>query len=212
MLVPRTAAGVAAKAPLPASPTPSRLPSSSETAPWLPQKSRCDPNASLDPERRTTRTSADARGAAGFVDAANVPAARMDGVVPAVLVDAGAEAGGRRMRAISINKEAPYNHGASVGFTSYARNRPAKRHFRQAVPSKRPWGFRFQKPTHQPRYPCKMASVVYRCPTTGKSVQAWFDEDDTPADNILTYVSLRGPACARLHLVNRTGRTLRLPV
>jgi predicted RNA-binding Zn-ribbon protein involved in translation (DUF1610 family) len=53
-----------------------------------------------------------------------------------------------------------------------------------------------------------MGSVVYRCPTTGQNVQAWF-ADDTPADNELTYVSLRCPACARVHLVNRpTGRML----
>src|SRR6478735_9922659 len=58
------------------------------------------------------------------------------------------------------------------------------------------------------RYLCKMARGVYQCSTTGKNVQAWFDEDDTPADNSLTPVSLRYPACARLHLVNRTGRTL----
>jgi hypothetical protein len=62
----------------------------------------------------------------------------------------------------------------------------------------------------KPRYVCNMASVVYRCPTSGKNVQAWFD-DDMPADNSLTYVSLRCPACARLHLVNRTGGTLQPP-
>ena len=52
-----------------------------------------------------------------------------------------------------------------------------------------------------------MASVVYQCPTTGQNVQAWFD-DDTPADDSLTYVSLRCPACGRIHLVNRTGKML----
>ena len=49
------------------------------------------------------------------------------------------------------------------------------------------------------------ASVLYRCPTTGKNVQAWFD-DDVPADDDLTYVSLQCPACARIHLVNRMGK------
>jgi hypothetical protein len=44
-------------------------------------------------------------------------------------------------------------------------------------------------------------------PTTGQNVQASFA--DAPADDELTYVSLRCPACGRLHLVNRpTGRTL----
>jgi hypothetical protein len=44
-------------------------------------------------------------------------------------------------------------------------------------------------------------------PTTGKNVQAWFD-DDTPADDSLPYVSLRCPACAQMHLVNRVGGTV----
>ena len=52
-----------------------------------------------------------------------------------------------------------------------------------------------------------MASVLYQCPTTGMNVQAWF-EDNTPADDSLTYVSLRCPACARIYLVNRDGKTL----
>jgi hypothetical protein len=51
-----------------------------------------------------------------------------------------------------------------------------------------------------------MASIFYRCPTTGQNVQAWFD-DAVPADDSLTYVSLQCPACARIHLVNRLGRT-----
>jgi predicted RNA-binding Zn-ribbon protein involved in translation (DUF1610 family) len=51
-----------------------------------------------------------------------------------------------------------------------------------------------------------MGAVIYRCPKTGMKVQAWFA--DAPADDSHTYVSLRCPACARLHLVNRSGRTL----
>jgi hypothetical protein len=39
-------------------------------------------------------------------------------------------------------------------------------------------------------------------------VQAWFA--DAPADDH-TYVSLRCPACARAHLVNRAGRALVQP-
>ena len=39
------------------------------------------------------------------------------------------------------------------------------------------------------RVPVAVASVVYQCPTTGLTVQAWFD-DDTPVDDSLTYVSL----------------------
>jgi hypothetical protein len=47
-----------------------------------------------------------------------------------------------------------------------------------------------------------MADVVYRCPTTGKNVHAWF-ADDAPDDDSLSYVSLRCPSCARVHLVHR---------
>jgi DNA-directed RNA polymerase subunit RPC12/RpoP len=54
-----------------------------------------------------------------------------------------------------------------------------------------------------------MASVLYRCATTGMNVQAWF-ADDVSDDNL--YVSLRCPACARIHLVNRAGRTLLPPM
>ena len=50
-----------------------------------------------------------------------------------------------------------------------------------------------------------MPPVLYRCSTTGKNVQVWY-ADDVPEDTV--YVSLRCPACARVHLVNRRGRTL----
>jgi DNA-directed RNA polymerase subunit RPC12/RpoP len=53
-----------------------------------------------------------------------------------------------------------------------------------------------------------MAPVLYRCATTGQNVQAWF-ADDVHDENV--YVSLRCPACARVHLVNRAGRTLMPP-
>src|SRR6476646_9077356 len=57
--------------------------------------------------------------------------------------------------------------------------------------------------------PSGMASVLFRCATTGMNVQAWF-ADDVSDDNL--YVSLRCPACARIHLVNRAGRTLLPPM
>jgi hypothetical protein len=50
-----------------------------------------------------------------------------------------------------------------------------------------------------------MASVLYRCWPTGKNVQVWYT-DDVPDDTV--YVSLRCPACTRVHLINRQGRTL----
>jgi hypothetical protein len=58
-------------------------------------------------------------------------------------------------------------------------------------------------PTHA--LPLDMADVLYRCTTTGQNVQVWY-ADDVPDDSV--YISLRCPACARVHLVNRAGRTL----
>jgi hypothetical protein len=50
-----------------------------------------------------------------------------------------------------------------------------------------------------------MASVSYRCPTKAVKVQVWFDE---PINDGETYISMRCPACARVHLVNpATGKT-----
>jgi hypothetical protein len=50
-----------------------------------------------------------------------------------------------------------------------------------------------------------MASVIYRCPTKAVKVQVWFDE---PINDRETYISMRCPACARVHLVNPvTGKT-----
>ena len=51
-----------------------------------------------------------------------------------------------------------------------------------------------------------VASVLYRCPTTGKNVQASFNDDSLDGER-LTYVSLRCPACTPVHLVNRAGET-----
>ena len=48
---------------------------------------------------------------------------------------------------------------------------------------------------------CAMSAIVYGCPTTGQNVQPWVD-DEKPADDPTTYVSVKCPACARVHLVN----------
>lgn len=58
------------------------------------------------------------------------------------------------------------------------------------------------------RYPLDMAAVLYRCATTGQTVQVWF-ADDVPDDTV--YISLRCPACARMHLVNRSGSPHAVP-
>ena len=53
-----------------------------------------------------------------------------------------------------------------------------------------------------------MALVLYRCPNTGQSVQAWVA--DEPDDDDLTYVQVKCFACAQTHLVNpKTGRCRR---
>jgi len=55
---------------------------------------------------------------------------------------------------------------------------------------------------------CGMAAFIYRCPTTGLSVQGWVA--DNPSDNndeIFEPVSCA--VCARMHLVNpNTGKVL----
>ena len=56
--------------------------------------------------------------------------------------------------------------------------------------------------------PLVMAAMLYRCATTGQNVQVWF-ADDVSDDSV--FVSLRCPACPRVHLVNRAGRTLMPP-
>jgi hypothetical protein len=54
-----------------------------------------------------------------------------------------------------------------------------------------------------------MASLIYRCPFTGRNVQEWTGEEIPSGD---VYVSVVCPACARTHLVNpATGRVLGVP-
>jgi hypothetical protein len=53
-----------------------------------------------------------------------------------------------------------------------------------------------------------MAPFIYRCPTTGLSVQG-LAADTVPDANTETYESVTCPVCTRVHLVKRsTGRTL----
>ena len=54
-----------------------------------------------------------------------------------------------------------------------------------------------------------MATIIYRCPTTGLNVQGWFADDPAHADADDTYELLICTACTKLHLVNpKTGRVL----
>jgi hypothetical protein len=47
--------------------------------------------------------------------------------------------------------------------------------------------------------------ALYRCPAKAVKVQAWFD---VSANDRETYISIRCPACGRVHLVNPlTGKT-----
>jgi len=53
-----------------------------------------------------------------------------------------------------------------------------------------------------------MATFVYRCPTTGLNVQAWF-ADDPSGDKNEVYETVKCLACAQVHLINRlTGRVV----
>ena len=54
-------------------------------------------------------------------------------------------------------------------------------------------------------YPQRMIAMVYCCPTTGLSIDHWFE----PADQLETYESVICRACNRVHLVNvSNGRVL----
>ena len=54
-----------------------------------------------------------------------------------------------------------------------------------------------------------MATIIYRCPTTGLNVQGWFADDPGRADADDTYEAVLCTACTKLHLINpKTGRVL----
>jgi hypothetical protein len=80
------------RVPPPASPKPSTHPNSFETAPWPLPRLKPGQSASSDHAGRTTRTSADFQG-----HPTDVPPTTVNGVVLAVLVDPGAEAGGAEL-------------------------------------------------------------------------------------------------------------------
>jgi len=53
-----------------------------------------------------------------------------------------------------------------------------------------------------------MATLVYRCPTTGRSVQGWF-ADGVSENAGETYEAVMCTACSRVHLVSpKTGKAL----
>jgi hypothetical protein len=52
-----------------------------------------------------------------------------------------------------------------------------------------------------------MAPFLYRCPNTGRQVQAWAADDPTEDDD--AYEAVACLACAGIHLVNsKTGKVL----
>jgi hypothetical protein len=54
-----------------------------------------------------------------------------------------------------------------------------------------------------------MEILVFRCTQTGSNVQVWLPEALTPNDRNDSYEAVTCPACARVHLVNKTtGKTL----
>lgn len=53
-----------------------------------------------------------------------------------------------------------------------------------------------------------MGKLIFRCVQTGMNVQVWLP-DEEPTNGTDSYESVKCPACARLHLVNRiTGKIL----
>jgi hypothetical protein len=53
-----------------------------------------------------------------------------------------------------------------------------------------------------------MAPLIFRCPTTGLNVQAWFADDSSTTEGEI-YEPVRCLACKQMHLINRsTGKTL----
>ncbi len=50
-----------------------------------------------------------------------------------------------------------------------------------------------------------MATFIFRCPTTGRNVQAWF-ADDRPEAGADTYETVTCTACGKIHLVNPKTR------
>jgi hypothetical protein len=54
----------------------------------------------------------------------------------------------------------------------------------------------------------KMPKHIFRCTGTGLNVQVWLP-DEAPAAHADSYEAVTCPACARVHLVNKTtGKTL----
>jgi hypothetical protein len=53
-----------------------------------------------------------------------------------------------------------------------------------------------------------MAKLIFRCDRTGMNVQVWLAEE-APTVQADSYEVVTCPACARVHLVNKTtGKTL----
>lgn len=57
-------------------------------------------------------------------------------------------------------------------------------------------------------FKCCMVTLIFRCPTTGLNVQAWFADDSSTTEDE-TYETVKCLACDQTHLINRsTGKTL----
>jgi hypothetical protein len=54
-----------------------------------------------------------------------------------------------------------------------------------------------------------MATLIYRCPTTGMNVQAWFADEVEASAEEGAFVGTPCLACARIHMVSPvTGKVL----
>jgi hypothetical protein len=54
-----------------------------------------------------------------------------------------------------------------------------------------------------------MATLIFRCPTTGMNVQGWFADEVAAKADKHDYVGMSCSACRRTHLVNpQTGKVV----
>jgi hypothetical protein len=53
-----------------------------------------------------------------------------------------------------------------------------------------------------------MVAVLYRCPYTGKMVQAFIADATDAPPNAETFETVRCTACSSVHLVSSTGKVL----
>jgi hypothetical protein len=51
-----------------------------------------------------------------------------------------------------------------------------------------------------------MSNITFRCPGTGMVVQQWVEDEPDPARD--AFVSIKCPACGKIHFINRLTHKL----